>query len=146
MADRLSDQALGLLETQGLIAAIEGADAMVKAARVTLLHQEITVAALVTTTVVGETAAVRAAVDAGRAAAERVGTVLSAHVIPRPAAGLEAVLEPDPEVRAPAPGAWSDMTVRELRALARERDDFPLSGREISRANKDELVRLFESA
>jgi microcompartment protein CcmL/EutN len=80
-----SGEALGLLETFGLVAAIEGADAMLKAANVRLLAQERTIPGLITSTVVGETAAVRAAVDAGRVAAERVGKVISAHVIPRPA-------------------------------------------------------------
>lgn len=141
---KLQDQALGLLETHGLVAAVEGADAMLKAARVTLLNQEVTMAALITTTVTGETAAVRAAVDAGRAAAERVGTVVSAHVIPRPGPGLERILEPDPETAKPRPSALADLTVRELRARARDLDDFPLSGRDISRASKDELVQALQ--
>ena len=77
-------EALGLIETKGLVAALEAADAAAKAARVRLLGIKKTVPALMTVQVVGETAAVRSAVDAGRAAAERVGSVVSTHVIPRP--------------------------------------------------------------
>jgi hypothetical protein len=83
------ETALGLVETRGLVAAIEAADAMVKAADVRLVAVEQTVAALMTVEVVGEVAAVRAAVDAGRRAAERIGVVVSTHVIARP----------DPDVR-----------------------------------------------
>ncbi|HYE95625.1 MAG TPA: BMC domain-containing protein [Rubricoccaceae bacterium] len=150
--------ALGLLETQGLVAAIEAADAMLKAARVRLVAQEKTDPALVTSKIVGETAAVRQAVDAGRAAAERVGKVLSSHVIPRPAADVwrfligEASAAPAPVVArrtgpgGPAPGAarpprsLDAMTVRELRALARSRADDTFNGRAIARASKEQLL------
>jgi microcompartment protein CcmL/EutN len=77
-------KALGMVETKGLVASIEAADAMVKAARVTLLGKEKITAGLVTVLVAGETAAVKSAVDAGAAAAQRVGELVSTHVIPRP--------------------------------------------------------------
>jgi ethanolamine utilization protein EutM len=77
-------KALGLVETRGLVAAIEAADAMVKAANVTLVGREKTDPALITVKVVGETAAVRSAVDAGAAAAKRVGELVSTHIIPQP--------------------------------------------------------------
>src|SRR5918997_692927 len=77
-------EALGLVECMGLVAMIEAADAMVKAANVTLVGYERIDAGLVTAIVRGDVAAVRAAVDAGAAAASRVGTVVSTHVIPRP--------------------------------------------------------------
>jgi microcompartment protein CcmL/EutN len=77
-------QAIGLLETQGLVAAIEGADAMVKAANVEIVGKEKIGAAHVTILVRGDVAAVKAAVDAGKAAAEKVGKVVAAHVIARP--------------------------------------------------------------
>lgn len=77
--------ALGLIETKGLVAAIEAADAAAKAASVRLLGIQKTNPALITVQIVGETAAVRSAIDAAKAAAERVGTVVSTHVIPRPA-------------------------------------------------------------
>ncbi len=81
--------ALGLIETKGLIGAIEAADAMLKAANVKLTKKEKITAAMVTIEVVGEVAAVRAAVDAGAAAAQRVGQLISVHVIPRPDDQLE---------------------------------------------------------
>ncbi|HSP87977.1 MAG TPA: BMC domain-containing protein [Ignavibacteriaceae bacterium] len=77
-------KALGLVETRGLVAAIEAADAMVKAANVTLIGKERTDPALITIKIVGETAAVRSAVDAGAAAAKRVGVLVSTHIIPQP--------------------------------------------------------------
>ena len=77
-------KALGLVETRGLVAAIEAADAMVKAANVTLVGKETTNPALITIKIVGETAAVRSAVDAGSAAAKRVGVLVSTHIIPQP--------------------------------------------------------------
>lgn len=76
--------ALGLVETRGLVAAIEAADAMVKASKVKLIGKEVTKAALVTIKVTGDVAAVQSAVDAGAAAANRVGEVISTHVIPQP--------------------------------------------------------------
>ncbi len=76
--------ALGLVETRGLVAAIEAADAMVKASNVRLIGKEITKAALVTIKVTGDVAAVKSAVDAGAAAASRVGELLSTHIIPQP--------------------------------------------------------------
>lgn len=87
--------ALGLIETRGLVGAVEAADAMVKAAKVTLLGKEKSGAALVTVMVRGEVGAVKAAVDAGGAAAKRVGELVSTHVIPRPAGELEDYLPVD---------------------------------------------------
>lgn len=86
-------KALGMIETRGLVAAIEAADAMVKAANVTLCHKEHVGGALVTIMVRGDVGAVKAAVDAGAAAAERVGQLISVHVIPRPHGELEPLLE-----------------------------------------------------
>ena len=77
-------QALGMVETKGLVAAIEAADAMVKAANVTLIGKERIGSGLVTVMVRGDVGAVKSAVDAGAAAAERVGELVSVHVIPRP--------------------------------------------------------------
>lgn len=86
------DDALGMIETRGLIAAIEAADAMVKAANVKLIGKEMIGAAYVTVLVRGDVGAVKAAVDAGAAAAARVGEVKSVHVIPRPHAEVEVIL------------------------------------------------------
>jgi len=128
-----------------LVAAIEAADAMLKAADVRLVRQQRTVPAMITHVVVGETAAVQAAVDAGAAAAARVGKVAGVLVIPRPAEGLLDVLMGGPTPAAPKrPAAQADdydeRTVRDLRQLARDRDDDRLRGRAIAAAAKDELV------
>jgi ethanolamine utilization protein EutM len=89
--------ALGLIETKGMVGAIEAADAMCKAAKVTLLGKETSGGGLVTVMVRGEVGAVKAATDAGAAAARRVGELVSIHVIPRPAEDLERFLPPIPE-------------------------------------------------
>jgi microcompartment protein CcmL/EutN len=85
-------EALGLVETRGLIAMIEAADAMVKAANVTVIGWEKIGSGYVTVLVRGDVAAVRAATDAGAAAARRVGELIAVHVIPRPHPSLEDVL------------------------------------------------------
>ena len=84
--------ALGMIETKGLVAAIEAADAMVKAANVTLVGKEHVGGGLVTVLVRGDVGAVKAATDAGAAAAERVGELVSVHVIPRPHNEIEGIL------------------------------------------------------
>jgi microcompartment protein CcmL/EutN len=196
------DYALGLVETRGLVAAIEAADTMVKTANVVLIGKEITRGALVTIKVVGDTAAVRSAVEAGAAAAQRVGELVSQHIIPRPGDGLEELIfttgclsqhegeqllngEPAlpvkqdfplqeeepiarqneyvdeggegqreesnqeelytmPEGLSPELQAYFKqldlMTVHELRRLARTVEGLSIFGRQISRANKKELV------
>ena len=83
--------ALGLIETKGLVGLIEASDAMVKAARVTLVGYTQIGAGYVPAMVRGDVAACKAAVDAGAAAAERVGELVSVHVIPRPHNDLETV-------------------------------------------------------
>ena len=87
-----SQQALGLIETKGLVGAIEAADAMVKAANVALIGKEHVGGGLVTVMVRGDVGAVKAATDAGAAAAGRVGELLSVHVIPRPHSEVESIL------------------------------------------------------
>lgn len=86
------NEALGMIETKGLVGAIEAADAMVKAANVTLIGKEFVGGGLVTAMVRGDVGAVKAATDAGAAAAQRVGELLSVHVIPRPHAEVEDIL------------------------------------------------------
>ena len=85
-------QALGLVETKGLVGAIEAADAMVKAANVTIVSYEKIGFGLVTVMVRGDVGAVKAAVEAGSAAADRVGQVVSTHVIPRPHVDTEKII------------------------------------------------------
>ena len=167
LPDDAPDGALGFVETLGLVAAMEAADAMVKAAPVTLVRQARTVPGLITHFVVGETGAVRAAVEAGAAAAARVGSVAGSHVIPRPASGVWDMIQGRAVSQAAAPARtasarstparparvvsepadeYEDMTVRALRALARERDDDRLTGRAIARANKAELVAFLRAS
>ncbi len=152
--------ALGLIETRGLVSAIEAADAAAKAAKVVVTSVEITMAALVTIKMEGDLGAVAAAVDAGSEAASRVGELVAAHVIPRPDDGLDVVLSDSPDVHpfqsrpARKPHGrvstsipddnrvLESMTVSELRRLAREQKQIPMAGREISRANKGELLRV----
>ena len=88
----VSSDALGMIETKGLVGAIEAADAMVKAANVTLIKKELAGGGLVTVLVRGDVGAVKAATDAGAAAARKVGEVVSVHVIPRPHAEVESVI------------------------------------------------------
>lgn len=76
--------AIGMIETKGLVGSIEAADAMIKASDVTIVKQEFIDGGIVTVVVQGDVGSVQAAVDAGKAAAMRVGELLSAHVIPRP--------------------------------------------------------------
>ena len=86
--------ALGMVETRGLIGAIEAADTMVKAANVRLLGKEKIGGGFVTVMVRGDVGAVKAATDAGAAAAEKVGELVSVHVIPRPHSDVESILPP----------------------------------------------------
>ena len=88
----MANEALGLIETKGLVGAIEASDAMVKAANVHLVGWEKIGSGYVTALVRGDVAAVRAATDAGAAAARRVGELIAVHVIPRPHPSLEDVL------------------------------------------------------
>jgi microcompartment protein CcmL/EutN len=85
--------ALGMIETRGLVAAIEAADAMLKSANVELVGQETAGAGLVAVFVSGDVGAVKAATDAGAAAASRVGEVVSVHVISRPDRGLSPIMQ-----------------------------------------------------
>jgi len=85
-------EALGMIETKGLVGAVEAADAMVKAARVTLVGKEFVGGGLVTVMVRGDVGAVKAAVEAGSVAAKKVGELISVHVIPRPDEQVEGIL------------------------------------------------------
>ena len=215
----MADRALGMVETRGLVASIEAADAMVKAAKVQLIGKERADAGLMTILIVGETAAVKSAVDAGAAAAKRVGEVVSIHIIPRPDDQVDdmftkkpttikssnitkqiekqSILEKKPErkrikievdkeealeetereikrssfstidrLKEEALGSASIekpkktkinpklnysmtelevMNVHQLRRFARDIDSFPIKGREISIANRGELLDFFKA-
>ena len=181
--------ALGLVETYGLIASIVATDAAAKAAAVVVSTAELTEAAFLTIKIEGELGAVQAAVEAAAEAAAKVGHVVSVHVIPRPDDGLEVILpnlryvtKYHPEEKRPALGYSMDsrrsrtrrkpadshsgsprksdtpdlsglngakldgMTVTELRQLARTIDNLSLKGREISRANKQQLIDAIKQA
>lgn len=97
MANQVYGNALGLIETRGLVGAIEAADAMVKAANVRLAGKEHIGGGYVTVMVRGDVGAVKAATDAGAAAARRVGELISVHVIARPHDDLNTILPPDGE-------------------------------------------------
>jgi len=220
-------QALGLVETRGLVASIEAADAMLKASRVRLVGKERALAGLITIVVVGDVAAVKASVDAGAAAAQRVGELVSVHIIPKPDVQIKNILpiddheksittekiperrptKPDEkiikekavkkEIKVP-PGVKPETTLEEeskkkettetssstierlkrealgkepdkektkrqipskeinmreleklnvhqLRRLARSTENFPIKGREISRANRGQLLDYFQT-
>ncbi|MEK4030000.1 MULTISPECIES: propanediol utilization microcompartment protein PduA [Bacillaceae] len=92
-------EALGMVETRGLISAIEAADAMVKSANVTLMGYQKIGSGLITVMVRGDVGAIKAATDAGAAAAEKVGEVISVHVIPRPHTEIEGILPKDEQER-----------------------------------------------
>lgn len=205
------DLALGLIETKGLVGAIEAADAMVKAADVKIISKEKVTGALIIIKVMGETAAVKSSVDAGAAAAQRVGELIGAHVIPRPdnqidqllfdkfapkkvkakakvqsrraSQKIETKLEPQPAVneniktvtdkkkqtivaqevskkendsaekivkkssskKLPSMDELVILNVHALRRIARGFDEFPIKGREISKANRAKLLDYFKS-
>jgi microcompartment protein CcmL/EutN len=160
------EYALGMVETRGLVGSIEAADVMVKTANVHILGSEYIKNGMVTIKIVGEVAAVKAAVDAAGAAAARVGQVVSTHVIPRPAAEVESILRkvaqpPAAEKKPRSPARHADtqpelfqaspdieeyreqldaMTVPQLRTLARNEGGLSIAGREISKANKEQLM------
>ncbi|MBU1537912.1 BMC domain-containing protein [Myxococcota bacterium] len=85
-------EALGMIETKGIVGAVEAADAMVKSARVTLVGKEFVGGGYVTVMVRGDVGAVNAAVEAGSVAAKKVGELVSVHVIPRPDSQVEGIL------------------------------------------------------
>jgi ethanolamine utilization protein EutM len=145
-----SGQALGLIETRGLVGAIEAADAGVKASQVTLVGREYADAGLVTVAFRGEVAAVKAAVDAGAAAAERVGQLVSVHVIPQPSDDLDLLAEEMEEGPAESDSSapvdltrLASLKVVELRRAARRVPKFPLKGRNLAKAGREELLAGF---
>ena len=162
-------QALGMIETKGRVGASEAADAMAKAAYVDLIGQETIGGGFTTVFVRGDVGAVKSALDAGRAAAEQVGELVSVHLIPRPHDDLEPLLPSAPAApRVPMPWAPSGpqesapampapaagfprktdgavdtdrMSVPDLRRYARTLPGFPMRGREISLADREALLK-----
>jgi ethanolamine utilization protein EutM len=175
MPGLIKGKALGLIETVGLVGAIEACDAAAKAADVIVSAAEITDGALVTLKIFGELGAVQSAVEAGSAAASRVGQLLSAHIIPNPDDNLEAIMggsfrgklpkfpiKRGPIKKATVPTSSSSakainykasdmdniekMRVTQLRAFARTLPNLSIKGREISRAGKEILLKEIRNA
>ena len=152
----MNEEALGLIETRGFVGVVEAADAAVKAASVQLAAFEQSTGGLVTIKLVGDVAAVQSAVEAGANAAQRVGELVSKHVIPRPHEEVWEVLltgEGTPKTKmsdrsADTAGAdaLESMSVVQLRRLARRTEGIGITGRQISRANKATLLRDIRSA
>ncbi len=143
-------EALGMIETRGLIPAIEAADAMVKAANVTLVGKELVKGGIVQVAVRGEVGAVKSAIMAGQAAAEKVGEFMFSHIIPRPDMQTELIIgstssEDNPSSKTTEiPDNIEGMTVSQLRQFARNFPDLPIKGREISGANKTLLLKILK--
>ena len=140
--------AIGMIETRGLVAAVEAADAMLKAAQTGLVCKQHVGGGLVTIIVTGEVGAVKASVDAGSAAASRVGQLVSIHVIPRPDPSVGQMIEQHPvTLREEEPVALDSMTIAQLKALARRRPDIEMTSAQILHATKAELLaRLGDGA
>lgn len=139
--------AMGMIETRGLVAAIEAADAAAKTAEIHLLRKEKVDGGLVSVRFIGETAAVQEATRVAAAAAARVGHLVSSHVIARLDLATARMLGVPLEDEAPAPpddlrARLEAMTAAELRDLARQRPEFPAQGRELNRMPKQRLVEL----
>lgn len=147
-------EALGMIETRGLVAAIEAADAMVKAANVTLTCKESIGGGLVTVMVRGDVGAVKAATDAGAAAAERVGELISVHVIPRIASEVEFILgdphptpeaEPDRELDFNVPEEpEAEKEAKEEAEAAKEAEEEPETAKEAE--EEPEVIRYTPEA
>ena len=142
--------AIGLIETRGLVGVIEAADAAVKSAPVELLGIKSVGGGLVSTHFRGEVAAVEVAVQAGVEAASKVSQVISHRVIPSPHIDIENLLLDHPQVTTqPAqspPDELENLPVTRLRQLVRQLPDTQLKGRQVSRANKETLLRELRRA
>jgi microcompartment protein CcmL/EutN len=169
MPGLIKNKALGLIETVGLVGAIEACDAAAKAADVVISAAEVIDPAHVTLKIFGELGAVQAAVDTGSRAAERVGQLLAAHVIPNPDNDLDIIMggkymprspnEPSQKTRStsskrpdnsnfdrPEFGGIDNMSVTQLRQYARTIPNLAIKGREISRADRETLLQEIRSA
>lgn len=142
--------AIGLIETRGLVGVIEAADAAVKSAPVELLGIKPIGGGLVSTHFRGEVAAVQVAVQAGVEAALKVSQVISHRVIPAPHLDIENLLLHQPQAASPPaqppPDELKDLPVARLRQLVRQLPDAQLKGRQVSRANKEALLRELRRA
>ena len=142
--------AIGLIETRGLVGVIEATDAAVKSAPVELLGIKPIGGGLVSTHFRGEVAAVQVAVQAGVEAALKVSQVISHRVIPAPHLDVENLLLHQPQATSPPaqppPDELEGLPVARLRQLVRQLPDAQLKGRQVSRANKEALLRELRRA
>lgn len=154
MPVKVHRNALGMIETRGLIGMTEASDAMVKAAGVLMLGKEYVGGGYATVFCRGEVGAVKAALDAGAAAAKKVGDLVAVHIIAKPDDQIASIL-PDLEwvwipswrkTSALANFDPADLTVAEMRKLARELPRMELSGRDISKADRDTLIAAIRRA
>ncbi len=145
--------ALGLVETRGLVGAVEAADAMTKTADVRLLGYEVSTGGLICVKIAGEVAAVKSAIEEASSRAARIGDLVSIHVIPRPDTETEKIIHD-----ATIPGSQEAvqynheamnldaLSVTDLRRIARETKGIALKGREISKANKEKLIKAIRKS
>jgi microcompartment protein CcmL/EutN len=133
-------RALGLVETRGLVASIEAADAMLKASNVTLIGKEKITAGLVTIAVVGDVAAVKSSVDAGAAAAQRVGELVAVHIIPKPDDQIAEILplEKDEKPKKPSPPK-SKKVVEKKKEIVEEKVEEPEEVPEEEKVEEEEI-------
>lgn len=141
----MAQRALGLIETRGFVGVTEAADAAVKAAPVQVTGFEKVEGGLVSIRMLGDVGAVHAAVDAAASAASAVGELVSRHVIPNPHDDLVAVFELDGSASIDTADLAS-LSVTQLRRLARETEGLGIQGREISHANREQLIQEIEAA
>lgn len=134
--------AIGIIETIGWIGSVEAADAMAKTAFVDLLGREDVGGGHHAVCVRGDVGSVRAALEAGTSAAERVSSLVGVLLIPRPHDDVGEILGEfsGPQFATPSAEQLEELNVHRLRSLARSQADFPLKGREISRATRDQLL------
>jgi ethanolamine utilization protein EutM len=147
------EYALGMIETKGLVAAVEAADAMTKTAEVHLVGYELATGGFTCVKIVGEVAAVKSAVETASARSAQVGELTSVHVIPRPHKEIDTIVQSTTTPPSPSSlGAKTDvinledLSVTELRKIARNTSNLGIKGREISKANKNRLIKEIKKA
>jgi ethanolamine utilization protein EutM len=140
----MSQKALGLIELLGFVGVVEAADAAAKAASVEVCAFERADGGLVSIQILGDVGAVMAAVEAGSRAAQNVGDLVASHVIPNPHAQLVEKFGLNHQANAPVD--LETLSVTQLRQLARKTPTVAIQGREVSRANRDRLIRELRKA
>ncbi|MBT3602935.1 MAG: BMC domain-containing protein [Candidatus Latescibacteria bacterium] len=140
------NSALGLIEMMGFVGVAEAADAAVKAAAVELSAVEKIDGGLISIRLQGDVGAVQAAVEAGCQAAQQVGTLVASHVIPNPHEDLVKILNLNGGHTLKPSENLEDLSVHRLRQIARETPGLSIQGREISRANREQLLNELNRA